>query len=102
MKIGAILTVAKGAQLQHPNSIIQSYLYLAVEDKEEFNLETYLDTCYDFIEANHKRTNVLIHCVSGVSRSVAVLLAFLIRKFGYSLQAAFALVKRRRPNVVMI
>jgi len=38
MKIGAILTVAKGAQLQHPNSIIQSYLYLAVEDKEEFNL----------------------------------------------------------------
>ena len=42
---------------------------------------------------------MLIHCGVGVSRSVAVFLAYLIKKHGYSLASAFSIAKRRRPIV---
>jgi len=40
---------------------------------------------------------VLVHCVAGMSRSAAVVIAFLVKHDGAALEAAAAAVKRARP-----
>jgi protein-tyrosine phosphatase len=46
-----------------------------------------------------KKTNVLVHCLAGVSRSVTIVLAYMITKKGCRLDEAYDLVRSRRSKV---
>ena len=48
------------------------------------------------------RTNVLVHCIAGVSRSATIVMAYLMKSQGMTLQQAHRLVKSKRPIVNMI
>lgn len=43
--------------------------------------------------------NTLVHCVAGVSRSVSVCLAYLIKYHNMSLMKAYQWIERRRPCI---
>lgn len=47
----------------------------------------------------NNRSAVLVHCLAGVSRSVTVTLAYLMHSRGINLEEAFALVRRRKPDI---
>jgi hypothetical protein len=49
-----------------------------------------------FIHSRRAHTNVLVHCKRGVSRSAAVVIAYLVRFSGLALDKAYAHVKTRR------
>eukprot|EP00042_Codosiga_hollandica_P037269 m.291546 g.291546 ORF g.291546 m.291546 type:complete len:90 (-) comp55099_c0_seq3:50-319(-) len=67
-------------------------------DHPDFAISDALDLCLPFIEeAVTARSAVLVHCNAGVSRSVTVVLAYLMRKQGFALDDALALVKDKRP-----
>ncbi|KAL6530566.1 hypothetical protein OROMI_028455 [Orobanche minor] len=57
------------------------FLRMAVplRDMESEDLLDYLDACLDFIEDNRKEGSVLVHCFAGVSRSAAIITAYLMR-----------------------
>ena len=59
------------------------------------NIAQYFTKCIEFIETN-KDDNILIHCNEGVSRSVTIVLAILIKKYKYDLQSAIEFVKSKR------
>jgi protein-tyrosine phosphatase len=44
-------------------------------------------------------SNVLIHCHIGASRSVAIVMAYLIRKYSYSLPQIYSIIKRKRSLI---
>ena len=47
--------------------------------------------------ASEKNKNkVLIHCICGVSRSVTILLAYIIKKYNYTPQYALKIVQKKR------
>ncbi|XP_052171771.1 uncharacterized protein LOC127787806 [Diospyros lotus] len=50
-----------------------------LRDMEGENLLDYLDVCIDFIEKSRKEGSVLVHCFAGVSRSAAIITAYLMR-----------------------
>lgn len=50
-------------------------------------------------EARSKNSAVLVHCLAGVSRSVTVTLAYLMRTQALNLNDAFTLVRDRKPDV---
>ncbi|GAY43696.1 hypothetical protein CUMW_076450 [Citrus unshiu] len=50
-----------------------------IRDMESENLLDYLDVCFDFIDRSRKEGGVLVHCFAGVSRSAAILTAYLMR-----------------------
>ena len=61
------------------------------------NISQYFIKCIDFIETN-KYDNILIHCNEGVSRSVTIVLAILIKKYNYDLKNAIEFVKSKRTH----
>lgn len=42
----------------------------------------HFDTAINFIHESLKETNILVHCMAGVSRSVTLVLAYLIKHKG--------------------
>ncbi|KAK1562814.1 hypothetical protein Q3G72_017500 [Acer saccharum] len=92
-----VLTVSNSLSPAHPNDFV--YKVVAVADREDTNLSQYFDECIDFIdEAKRQGGGVLVHCFVGRSRSVTIILAYLMKKRGMSFSEALEHVKSRRPQ----
>jgi dual specificity phosphatase 12 len=50
-----------------------------IRDIESQNLLDHLEACLEFIEKGRSEGEILVHCVAGVSRSAAVITAYLMR-----------------------
>ncbi|MBA0801136.1 hypothetical protein Gohar_011519 [Gossypium harknessii] len=74
------------------------FLFETVLDKEDTNLSQYFDECFNFIdEAKREGGGVLVHCFVGKSRSVTIVVAYLMKKHGMSLSQALEHVRSKRP-----
>ena len=77
-----------------------TYQQIAVEDSLDVDLMQHLEVAFQFIEeARACGEKVLVHCHAGRSRSVTIVLAYLIKFFNYSLHSALEYVKQRKPDV---
>ncbi|TYJ19757.1 hypothetical protein E1A91_A09G214100v1 [Gossypium mustelinum] len=92
-----ILTVANLSLPLYPNEF--AYKIIEVMDREDTNLTQYFDECFSFIdEAKRLGGGVLVHCFMGISRSVTVVIAYLMKKHGMRFSQALEHIKRRRPQ----
>ena len=67
--------------------------------EDDRDLDFYLDEVTDFIAHHICKGCILVHCGAGISRSAAVVIAYLCRYAGMSYAEALAFVKARRPQV---
>jgi len=96
LNITHILTVANSLPPTHPNDFV--YKIINIPDREDVNIENYFDECFAFIdEAKRTGGGVLVHCFVGKSRSVTVVVAYLMKKHGMSVSEALKHVKNKRP-----
>lgn len=96
LNITHILTVANSLPPTHPNDFV--YKIINIPDREDVNIENYFDECFTFIdEAKRTGCGVLVHCFVGKSRSVTVVVAYLMKKHGMSVSEALKHVKSKRP-----
>lgn len=97
-QIGWILNVSSIIPNSFPDQF--NYLRISILDKDGQNLLSYLGHTFDFIEqARTSGKNILIHCHMGISRSVSVTVAYLMRKNKLSLTQAYKIVKDKRSIV---
>ncbi len=99
-KITHVLTVATSMRPAFPGKL--EYLVVPVKDKpgEAKCLAERLDNCFDFIDRGRQAGGrVLVHCLQGISRSPTVVIAYLMRKRGWSLDEAMAHVRKVRGVV---
>ncbi|CAL5337737.1 unnamed protein product [Camellia sinensis] len=69
-----------------------------VPDREDVNIAQYFDECFNFIdEAKRTGGGVLVHCFVGRSRSVTIVVAYLMKKHNMSASEALDLVRSKRP-----
>ncbi|KAF7310134.1 Phosphatases II [Mycena indigotica] len=79
-----------------------AYHRIDIEDSTAAGLRLggYLAPACDYIkDALGRGENVLVHCHQGVSRSAAVVIAFLIRERSMDYDEAYAFVKRKRSCI---
>ena len=81
-----------------------NYLTLNIRDNVSENIECLFFKCINYInEAKEKNGRVLIHCYKGVSRSVSVLISYLIFLNKWTYDEAFDFVQSKRsianPNI---
>jgi protein-tyrosine phosphatase len=91
-----VLTVAAHTKIENKHQNIQ-YLQIHVDDDTTEDLRRYWDTPFDFID--QADNNVLVLCVSGISRSGATVTAYVMTKRGLSNQDALELIRQKRPQV---
>jgi len=95
LNITHILTVANSLPPTHPNDFV--YKIINIPDREDVNIENYFDECFAFIDEAKRMGGVLVHCFVGKSRSVTVVVAYLMKKHGMSMSEALKHVKSKRP-----
>eukprot|EP00246_Nothoceros_aenigmaticus_P018294 TRINITY_DN9515_c0_g1_i1.p1 TRINITY_DN9515_c0_g1~~TRINITY_DN9515_c0_g1_i1.p1 ORF type:complete len:271 (+),score=32.60 TRINITY_DN9515_c0_g1_i1:243-1055(+) len=87
-----ILNAVPGCQNLYKNS----FTYHAL--KEDKHLP--LDECLEFIEQSRtEKARVLVHCMSGQTRSPAIVIAYLMRYKKWHLAQSYQWVKDRRPSI---
>lgn len=74
------------------------YLRLHFSDDESQDLEQVLLTGTKFLQEQCANKNVLVHCRQGVSRSVSVVLAWMLRYQGLTLCQALKKVREKHPD----
>ena len=74
-----------------------NYLSFYLKDHVMENIECIFYECIEYIESvKEKNGRVLIHCIQGISRSVSIVMAYLIYKNKYTYDKAFSLVQSKR------
>jgi protein-tyrosine phosphatase len=98
-----ILNLSNDKNYKEINGI--KYLHIPIDDNRSQNISQYFEQSIQFIEeAIQQQKNILVHCMNGVSRSVSIILAYMLYK-GYTLKDAFLFVKNKReyqytrPNI---
>ena len=78
-----------------------TYLYIDIKDKETSNVLSCIPTTNIFIEAGIDAGAVLIHCYGGVSRSAALIAAFLMSSYGWSYDHTINELKSKRSVIAI-
>ena len=74
-----------------------NYLSFYLKDHVMENIECVFYECIEYIESvKEKGGRVLVHCIQGISRSVSIVMAYLIFKKKYTYDKAFTLVQSKR------
>ncbi|KAK7361902.1 hypothetical protein VNO77_03993 [Canavalia gladiata] len=97
VNITHILTVADKLPPAFPAEFV--YKVIAVADRDDVDLKQYFKECFGFINgAKRHGGNVLVHCFAGRSRSVTIIVAYLMKTSGMSFSEAMQHVRRKRPS----
>ena len=82
------------------NQGVKFYNFITSHDEFHLNFEKKFEAIYvKILSAMSKGENVVIHCRSGKHRSVAILVAFLMKYYGHDWDEVFQFVKQKRPCV---
>jgi hypothetical protein len=80
------------------------YKRIMLSDEPESNILAEFDNCFEFIEKalNYNATSaILVHCQAGISRSPTIVCAYLMRRHGWTVEAALGHIRAVRnigPN----
>merc|ERR1711964_220797 len=86
----------------HPSEILEDVTVrlIRLEDSKATNISKHFDEAIDFIdEAIESDGKILVHCRQGVSRSVTMIIAYLVKKHGYTIETALELIRSVRGSV---
>lgn len=92
-----VLNVAYGVHNPFEEKLI--YKTLPILDVPQTDIRTFLEECSQFIDQARDQSGVvLVHCNAGVSRSVSVVIGYLMTREKLSFADAFSQVKSARPS----
>lgn len=93
IRIDVVINATNSRYAERPGV---EYHHVDVDDKKTANIAAHFDRVHDIVVASSGK-NVLIHCLGGISRSVSLVLAILIRR-GMTLREGLQLLKSKRRD----
>eukprot|EP01059_Diplonema_ambulator_P025650 TRINITY_DN4275_c0_g1_i1.p1 TRINITY_DN4275_c0_g1~~TRINITY_DN4275_c0_g1_i1.p1 ORF type:complete len:989 (+),score=330.71 TRINITY_DN4275_c0_g1_i1:378-2969(+) len=99
LNITKIVTAGKGLMVLNPLPSTVQQIILNVDDNPDQKLAPFFDDISAYLEeARVANEKVLVHCFAGLSRSVAVVCAYLIKTKAMPFKEAITLIKQARPS----
>ncbi|CAK67428.1 unnamed protein product (macronuclear) [Paramecium tetraurelia] len=98
-RITAILSICVSKIPFTVSSQMKQYEHIILEDSENENIYRYFNSSFEFIDKGRQSGNVLVHCMAGISRSAALVAAYLMRKHNMSSKEALQQLERKRWQV---
>lgn len=97
LEITHVLVAASELKPYHPEHFTYKHL-VELDDRQDAMLLPFFDECVSFIkEGIRYGGNILIHCMAGMNRSVAILMAYMISQLRLPHQQALQMIQRKRP-----
>ncbi|CAD8202809.1 unnamed protein product [Paramecium octaurelia] len=96
-KFGAIISVIDELEYKIPTQIY--HLRIVAPDEPNFQISEHFEKTCKFIQVYLKKTNVLVHCQVGISRSVSVMMAYFIKEMNMKPDEAFLYIQNKREFV---
>lgn len=76
------------------------YMQIPISDHMGQNLASFFPQAIEFIDKSRaQKKGVLVHCLAGISRSVTVMLAYLMAHRQLTLNEAYNMVLKRKANI---
>jgi dual specificity MAP kinase phosphatase len=76
------------------------YMQIPISDHAGQNLASFFPQAIEFIDKGRaQKKGVLVHCLAGISRSVTVMLAYLMAHRQLSLNEAYNMILKRKANI---
>jgi protein-tyrosine phosphatase len=88
-----ILICAEELSPRFPESF--NYKKLMIDDDPNYPIRHYFEEAFEFISTGLKKGAVLVHCAQGRSRSVSIILMYLMRSKRLTLKKALLYLKER-------
>lgn len=103
-KLTHVLSILSSLDVKFPEDVKVKHLMVNCKDRPTENILHILPSCMDFLKkAVEENGSILVHCASGVSRSVAVCAAYLMIEQKYTFKDALNLIQSHRmlanPNL---
>lgn len=92
-----ILNAAAQADSPYRNQF--TYLVIPLQDTDEEDLSPYFEQAIQFIDTALTNGKVLVHCMSGMSRSASLVIAWMIRNQNLTFAKALEMVQEKRSIV---
>ena len=94
-----MVSITKSGKLSHSRADIPDYLYIPAEDHPAYDISKHFQASTQFISKALKHTNVLVHCMAGVSRSATLIIAYLVEKKQMTVRRALTQLREGREKV---
>lgn len=95
-KINAVLTASGSSIIKYLYHDVYLHKIILAQDIESYDLTKHFQEAFDFIDRARKSTNVLVHCFAGVSRSVTLVVAYLMARYQWTMGRAMEHVRQKR------
>ncbi|CCW62447.1 unnamed protein product [Phytomonas sp. EM1] len=91
-----VLTIGRDMEVKVEPGMFHRILLF--DDFPEENIAFIFKEAFEFIDqARKSKFGVLVHCFAGLSRSVAIVAAYIMREMHISYEQAISIIKRARP-----
>lgn len=99
LKIGAVLTALPSSISRNQDYVTNGIVQWTVDcqDDPKCKIKHNFNSAYKFIDDNLQKTNVMIHCAAGISRSSSFLSMYLIKKNHITFEKALEMIQKARP-----
>jgi hypothetical protein len=77
-----------------------NYRKIDIEDNRNENISQYFEDFVLFAKESSLNTNLLVHCANAVSRSVSLVLYYLMKEKGFNLKESIKFLKSKRPGEI--
>ena len=74
-------------------------MLIPATDIESYNLFYHFSKTNEWIDKSLEKTNVLVHCQAGMSRSATIVIAYFMRKYKWGVYKTLEFVKDKRKIV---
>ena len=96
-KINVVINVTEEIDNFHDDNLYMIYYRFPIKDDDNDDISEILEQTYDIIDDHlSKGDRVLIHCFMGASRSAAVIIYYLMRKYNIIYEQALEYVSKKR------
>ena len=91
-----ILVCGEELSCRYPNSF--TYMHLKIDDSPVQSLKEYFGEAYIFIRRGVQKGRVLVHCAQAISRSVRMVVSYLMKSQNLKFNQAFSFLKKKHPQ----
>jgi len=98
LSIEYVLNMAEELPNAFPDSF--NYLKISLSDEPTTNIAVFFEASIAFIvDAKYNGVGILVHCAAGASRSVSIVLAYLMKEERMTFKEAFRHTKQKRIGI---